>query len=83
MNTYRLKGFFLVTVFGLMLLAVSTGFGSWKGIFLAVMSGIAYGSYVISLDKASYCIYPKQSLYFMCPSCVPSCICSKAFLPNP
>lgn len=43
-----------LTILGLACLALGGGSGSIKGILIAVSSGMAYGIYVISLEKASF-----------------------------
>ena len=44
----------ICAVAGLVLLSAEDGFCNFKGILIAVLSGVAYGIYVIAMDKASF-----------------------------
>lgn len=48
-------GAVILTLSGLALLARGSGAGSLNGVLLAMLSGGAYGVYIIALDKASIC----------------------------
>lgn len=54
----------LLTLTGLFILACYNGGGAWKGMAIAAGSGLAYGTYVISLDKSSLRTLEKSVISF-------------------
>lgn len=55
----------ILTITALILLAYSSGIDSYRGMFIAWLSGIFWGSYVIALEKSSYKAVPERTVILL------------------